>query len=72
MAYLHDNTIVYPNHKVVLDRELHESMPEYLGDMYEELLSWGSAVQHAKHLKLVNNDGSWRVVCNDGTEVPST
>jgi len=56
------NEIIYADHKVILDPKLHIQMPEYLGEMAEELSLTGSAQDHIEELESMNNDGSWQVL----------
>ena len=58
---IEDNAIVYNDHKVILDKELHQRMPEYISEMAEELSVNGDKRQHAAELRYMNNDGSWSI-----------
>lgn len=61
MYHIKGNKIVYSNHCVVLDIELHKVMPTYVNEMAVDLSANGSAEQHEKELRKMNNDGSWVV-----------
>jgi hypothetical protein len=58
------NRIIYADHEVVLDKELHKDMPEYIVEMADDLSPNGSVSDHAEELERMNNDGSWTVVPN--------
>jgi hypothetical protein len=55
------NKIVYADHKVVLDSNLHATMPEYIEEMAKDLDPNGNARIHARELRDMNNDGSWTI-----------
>lgn len=55
------NSIIYTDHIVILDPELHVKMAGYVIDMSEMLSEDGSMEDHIQQLEIMNNDGSWRV-----------
>lgn len=57
-----DNAIMFNDHKVVLELELHVDMPDYIHEMFGLLSADGTAEDHVNELEDMNNDGSWTVV----------
>lgn len=67
MPKIVNNTILYPTHTVVCDKEV--ATTDYMLDMLFELTEDGTPEQHLQQLEDVNNDGSWTIVVNtNGTE----